>query len=205
MTAGSSNTNSSDPGWVLSQVCLVLLILTKASNSGLFLRSSQAQKGREGGGDAEQCYGDLTRLCAVRVARQSLFPREACVGTLRAGKDGVAVWQRDDLCRWTPDFDTLVAKEVHTGSTMVSAAPILPEEWGRTNSKRMEQYADLTRLFGGAALPLALLTKRTGTATADARRIDHTETAVGLATSLLGNQGVPRWAPKSPIGLERKV
>ena len=40
---------------------------------------------------------------------------------------------------------------------MLSAAPISPEERCRTNSERMQQHADLARLFGRAAIPLTLL------------------------------------------------
>lgn len=58
------------------------------------LPSGQAQKGREGRGNAEQRYRDLTSVSASHVASQARFPRETCVRPLRARKDHVRVGER---------------------------------------------------------------------------------------------------------------
>jgi hypothetical protein len=47
------------------------------------------------------------------------------------------------------------------------------EDGLRPDDHWMQKYAHLAWLFGGAAIPLTLLTQSTGTATADAGRIHH--------------------------------
>src|SRR5271167_8789 len=69
----------------------------------------------------------------------------------------------------------------------------------------MQQYTDLTRLLGGAALPLTLLAQGTGTATTNTGRIDHTQAPIGFSALLMGNQRLASGTPQRPIRLERKV
>src|SRR5260221_12667293 len=60
----------------------------------------------------------------------------------------------------------LMGQQIHAGSSMVPSAPILPKNGLWSNHERMQEYAYLARLRGGAAIPLALLTQRTGTTVA---------------------------------------
>lgn len=62
----------------------------------------------------------------------------------------------------------LVSHELHTSASVRSAAPIPPEEWGRTNLEWMQQHAHLARLCRRTAIPLTLLAQRTRTTTANA-------------------------------------
>jgi hypothetical protein len=55
------------------------------------------------------------------------------------------------------DFNPLVAQEVQASAAMRSPLPVVPEHGGRSGAERMQQHADLARLLGGGALPLALL------------------------------------------------
>jgi hypothetical protein len=98
-----------------------------------------------------------------------------------------------------------MTKQLHAYTTMMSTTPVIPEERLISNHERMQEDAHLARLFGGAALPLALLAQRAGTATADAGRIDHAQTAIGFSTPLMGVKRLPSRASEGAIGLERKV
>ncbi len=83
-------------------------------------------------------------------------------------------------------LDPLVSHELLTGTSVLSAAPIPPEKRRKTNRERMQQHADLARLCGSVAIPLALLAQRTGTATADAGSIHHAQASIGLSALLMG-------------------
>jgi hypothetical protein len=61
------------------------------------------------------------------------------------------------------------------------------------------------RLRGGVALPLTLLAQRTRAAVANAGRIHHAQTAIDLATALLGMKRLSCWTAERPIRLEREV
>jgi len=69
----------------------------------------------------------------------------------------------------------------------------------------MEQDAHLARFGRGPSIPLALRTFRTGTAVANAGRVDHPQAAIMLSTSFMRNQHLICWTPQRPIGLKRKV
>src|SRR5438270_11396970 len=62
------------------------------------------------------------------IARQTLIPREPKVRPLRPRKDrrsGAA------LAGWTvrlPHLEVLITQQLHTGSPMLSPAPVIPEE-----------------------------------------------------------------------------
>lgn len=99
----------------------------------------------------------------------------------------------------------LVAEQLHTGSAMVSATPISPEERCGTDGERMQEHADLTRLLGGVALPLALLPFRTGTTAADAGSIHDAQAPVSFSALFMRGQFLVCRAPKRSIGLESKV
>ena len=130
------------------------------------------------------------------------------MGTLGAGERGRRDAWSDGGCalsRLHLNLDALGTKKVDTGAPMIPATPVLPEDRLLPDHERMQQHADLARLFGGAALPLALLAQWTGAATTNAGRVHHPQAAVGFSTSLLGYQRAPHRAPKCSIGLERKI
>lgn len=92
----------------------------------------------------------------MRITRQSLCPCETSVGPLGARK-----WCGSDsaksLLRLHLDLHAKVPKEVDAGPPMIPTTPVLPEEQSRTDDHWMQQHADLTRLWRGSAIPLALL------------------------------------------------
>ena len=45
----------------------------------------------------------------------------------------------------------LRAQELDTGTSIPPATPVMPQERSRANHERMQQHADLARLFGGTA------------------------------------------------------
>lgn len=102
-------------------------------------------------------------------------------------------------------LDALMSHEWSAGASMLSATPIPPEQWGRTNGERMEQHADLARFGCGAAVPLTRLAQWTRTTPANAGSIHHTHTAIDLSALLMRNPRAPSRAPHGSIGLEREV
>lgn len=100
------------------------------------------------------------------------------------------------------DFHLLMVQKLYAGPTMLSAAPILPQERSRTNWEGMQQQAHLAWFLGGAALPLTLLTQLTRTAVANAGRIDHAQAPIrrscGVSVLPAGQRRVPSgWRGKS--------
>jgi hypothetical protein len=83
--------------------------------------------------------------------------------------------------------------------------PVPPQERNRPHSEGMQQHTHLARLRGGSALPLTLFTQRTGTATTNAGRIDHTQAAISFSALLVNAQGLPGGAAERPIWLGNKV
>ncbi len=88
---------------------------------------------------------------------------------------------------------------------MLSPAPVPPEKRLGTDTQWVQQHADLARLLGGAALPLALLAQRTGTTTADAGSIHDAQASIGFSALLMRDQLLISRAPQRPIRLESKV
>ena len=86
-----------------------------------------------------------------------------------------------------------MSHELHAGTPMLSATPISPEQRCGTQAERMQQDTNLARLRCSAAIPLTLLTQRTGAATANAGGIHHTQAAIGFSAPLLGRQRLPCW------------
>jgi len=66
----------------------------------------------------------------------------------------------------------------------------------------MQKNADLAGLARLAAIPLTLLTKRTGTATVNAGSVHDTQASIGFSAVLMWGQCLVCWAPKRSIGLE---
>ena len=125
--------------------------------------------------------------------------------TLCARKDHFRFARPRSGRRWQAYLDALVSHEFQTSAPVLSAAPIAPEQRGRTNLERMQQHTDLARFGRRRAIPLTLLAQRTGTTTADAGRIDHAQTAIGFLTPLLGMKRLSCWTAEGSIRLERKV
>ena len=155
--------------------------------------------------DAEQSDRYPSRSLGTGIASQSLCPGEPRMGTLCAGKGCRLDSQARSSGRPDLDLDALPAQELDTGASVDSTTPILPEERRIPNDKRMEQDAHLAWLARFAPLPLALLTQRTGTATADAGSIDDTQAAIGFSALLMRDQQLGSLATQRPIGLESKV
>jgi hypothetical protein len=100
------------------------------------------------------------------------------MGALRTGKDAYrAVWLGRRGLRKC-DLHSLVAQQAHTGSAMLPASPITPSQGSRPNLERMQQHADLARLYRGFALPLTLFAERARAATANTGCIHHSQTSV---------------------------
>ena len=79
----------------------------------------------------------------------------------------------------------LMTKELYTRPSVLPPAPILPEDGERPDDQWMQEHTHLTRLGGGAAIPLTLLAQGTGTATADTGGIDHAQAAIGFPALLV--------------------
>lgn len=112
------------------------------------------------------------------------------------------------LAGWSlrlPDLDVLIPHQLHTGSSMLPTAPVLPEERRCCDREGMQQNTDLARFCSGSAIPLALLAQATGPTTANAGSIDHAQAAISFPTVFMGDQFLLGGATQCPIGLERKV
>ncbi len=91
------------------------------------------------------------------IAPQPLGPREPKMRPLRPRQDRRS---RAALAGWglrLPHLNMLISHELYTGPPMFSAAPIAPEQRGRTHLERMQQHTDLARLCRHTAMPLTLL------------------------------------------------
>ena len=86
--------------------------------------------------DAEQFDRDLTSRWSTRIASQPLCPREASVGTLRAGKDHLRFTWRSCGGGWQAHLDVLVSHELHTGAPVLSPAPIARSRSGAGPTRR---------------------------------------------------------------------
>lgn len=139
------------------------------------------------------------------IASQALDPREPKVCPLRPRKDRRS---RAALAGWTlglPDLNLLITNQLHTGSPMLPAAPVLPEERRSCDREGMQQDTDLPWLCSGSAIPLALLAQGTGTTTPNTGTIDHAQAAIGFSTVFMRGQLLLGRAMQRPIGLESKV
>ncbi len=104
-----------------------------------------------------------------------------------------------------PHLDVLITHKLHTGSPMLSPAPVIPEERLPPDGEGMEEYTDLARLCCGSAIPLALLAQWTGTTTANAGSIHDAQASIGFSALFVRDQLLIIWATQRPIGLESKI
>lgn len=115
---------------------------------------------------------------------------------------------RAALAGWSlrlPDLDLLITHQLHTGSPMLPAAPVMPEERRSCDREGMQQDTDLPRLCGGSAIPLARLSQGTGPTTANAGSIDHAQAPIGFSALFMWDQFLLGRATQRAIGLESKV
>jgi len=126
------------------------------------------ERGHKAVWNAEELDRDVPSGWRTRIASQPLCPREARVRALRTGEDRVCGGRRSGGRRRQADLDALLSHQLDTGAPVCSATPVLPEKRFTPDAERMQEHADLARLFGGAPIPLALFTQLTGTTTANA-------------------------------------
>src|SRR5216684_7290122 len=169
------------------------------------LNCRQTERGGKAFWDAEQSDRHLARCWDARVASEPLCPREARVGTLRAGKDHFRAAKRSCGGRRQAHLDALVSHEPHTGAPMLSPAPIPPEQRRGTNPERMEQYTDPTRLRGCFPVPLTLRTLWAAATIAYPGAVEHAQTAIGFAALLGWAQRLASRTVQHPVGLEGEV
>lgn len=124
-------------------------------------------------GNTEQPDRDLACSLSTYIASEPLSPRETGVGTLCTGQDDFRVVWRSCGQRQQAYLSELVSHELEAGTTMLSPAPISPEERSRSDDERMQKHTHLARLRSSVAVPLTLVAQRTGTATADTGSIDY--------------------------------
>jgi hypothetical protein len=127
------------------------------------------------------------------------------VGALGARQDHVLGVESNSNGRWYAHLNALISHKLPTGSSVFSPTPVSPEQWCGTNDERMEQHTHLARLFGRSALPLTLLTERTGAATVNTGSIHNTQASVGFSALLMRGQFLVSWAAKRSIRLESKI
>ena len=165
----------------------------------------QPERGGKGCWDAEYPDRDWPSGGPASIASQPLLPRETIARTLCARQDDIRDgWRSGGGWRQT-HLQALVAHELHAGPPVCSAAPIAPEQRGSTHLKRMQQHAHLTRLGRRAAIPLTLLTQRTGPTTVNAGAIHHAQAAVGCSALLVRDQLLVSGTAQRPIRLEHKI
>jgi len=95
------------------------------------LSSRQTERDGKAECRAEQSDGHPARCWGSRVASEPLCPREARVGTLRAGKNHLRFAWRSCGGRWQAHLDALVSHELHAGAPVRSAAPIAKDAAAR--------------------------------------------------------------------------
>jgi len=169
------------------------------------LSRCQTERGGKVFWDAEQLDRDLASRWSTRIANEPLFPREARVRSLRAGKDHFRAAKRS--CGWgrQAHLNALVPHELHTSAPVRSPAPISPEQRRRTNPERMQQDTDPTWFCGCFPVPLTLLAQRAAATIKYPGAVEHAQTAIGFAALLGWAQRLASRTVQRPIGLEGEV
>ena len=169
--------------------------------------SSRRQAERDGKAEcpATQSNRHLTRYWDSGVAREPLLKVETIVRALCTGQGHRRKSRARRETRLHSHFHVLVAKQLHARPSVLSSAPVAPEQRRRPDDEGMQQHTHLARFGGRAAIPLTLLAQRTEAAIADATGIHHTQAPIGFPAPLMGNQRLPGRATEGAIWLEGKV
>ena len=153
----------------------------------------QPERGRKAFWDAKQPDCHLPRGGNASIASQSFFPRKARMRPLRTGKGRRRTREQGRGGRFDLDLDALRAHQLDACPAVRATTPVTPSDGLRADDKRMQKHADLARLLGGAALPLALLAQRTGTTTADAGGIHQSQAPISFLPPLLERERAACW------------
>ncbi len=95
--------------------------------------------------------------------------------------------------------------QTQAGVPLVSSVPVSPEQRSGADRQGMKQDAHLARFGRGAPVPLALLTQRTRTATANAGPIDHAQAPISFSAVFMRQERAPCRTPQGSIRLEGKI
>lgn len=76
---------------------------------------------------------------------------------LAPGEDHLCRERQSERSRRQAHLDLLVTNQAQTGTSMLSAAPISPEERLTANHERMQKHTHLARLCRSVAVPLTLI------------------------------------------------
>jgi hypothetical protein len=169
------------------------------------LSRSPPERGGKAFCDAEQSDRHLARCWNSREALEPLLKVETIMRALCTGQG--RGWERrsGSKTQFYPHLHALMTKELHTRPPMLPPAPILPEDGEGPDDQWMQEHTHLTRLRGGAAIPLTRLSQGTGTATADTGGIDHAQAAIGFPALLVCRKSLTCWTTQRPIRLEGKI
>ncbi len=146
------------------------------------LHSFQPEEGCELIWDAKQGDGGWDLRRSAGVARQTLCPRQAIMGTLATCKRHGRAGRCGNRSHWPRHVHALAAHDLHTSPSVRASRPITPQQGGGTHLERMEQDAHLTRLSGLFAIPLTLFPQLTGTTICNSGCVDDAQT-VSLFTA----------------------
>lgn len=170
-----------------------------------WLHCSQTEEVSERVWYSEELDAGLPLGGCVCIARQTFCPGEPIMSTRGPRQENWRLLLRRQGGVGKHYFNSLVTEQMHAGAPIHPPAPIVPEQRGRANNKRMQKDTDLTRLFGGAPIPLALLTPFTGTTPANAGGIHQPQAPISLLPPLQERERVACWAAQRSIRLERKI
>ena len=173
--------------------------------SQAMLSRCQTERGGKVFWDAEELDRDLASRWRTRIASEPFCPREARVGTLRAGKDHFCAAKRSCGGRRQAHLDALVSHELPTGAPVLSAAPIAPEQRCGTHRERVQQATSPTRFRGAFPMPLARLSQRAAATIENSGTVEDAQTAISEALLLGGAQRLARRTGQRPIGLESEI
>ena len=168
------------------------------------LSRDQTERGGKAFWDAEQFDPHPARCWGTRIASQSLLKVETVMRALRTRKRRRRGVRAHGESLLHLHLEVLAAQR-QAGPSMVPTTPVPPEQRFRPDDEWMQQHAHLARLGGGAALPLALLPQRTGTATADTSCIHHAQAPIGLSTPFVGNERLVGRTAQRAIRWEGKI
>src|SRR5712691_5383592 len=168
------------------------------------LHSFQPEEGCELIWDAKQGDGGWDLRRSAGVARQTLCPRQAIMGTLATCKRHGRAGRCGNRSHWPRHVHALAAHDLHTSPSVRASRPITPQQGGGTHLERMEQDAHLTRLSGLFAIPLTLFPQLTGTTICNSGCVDDAQTVSLFTAPFAWQEPLVCRATHRSIGLEGK-